>query len=54
MSVEALALLPWYTELFKEEERETARRRLVEHEFDVETFLRVRSSNPPAWTLRSE
>jgi hypothetical protein len=50
MSVEAAALLPWYEELFSDIQRATARRRLVEHDFDVEAFLRLRSERPPAWT----
>lgn len=32
-------LLPWYQELFSDEERETAERRLVEHGFDVQRFI---------------
>lgn len=50
MSVEAAALLPWYEELFTEEQRATAQRRLIEHNFDVEAFLRTRTKHPPAWT----
>ena len=49
MSVEAAALLPWYADLFTEDERSVARRRLVEHHFDVDTFLRSRTTMPPAW-----
>lgn len=50
MSVEAFVLLPWYRDLFTEDERETARRRLVDHEFDVDRFLRSAAQRPPAWT----
>jgi hypothetical protein len=50
MSVEASALLPWYADLFTDEQRATARRRLTEHNFDVEAFLRTRSASPPGWT----
>ncbi|MFE0362313.1 hypothetical protein [Streptomyces griseoaurantiacus] len=49
MSVEAFVLLPWYRELFTEEQLETAERRLREHRFDVERFLRVSTQSPPAW-----
>jgi len=49
MSVETFALLPWYRELFTEEQKETAGRRLREHRFDVERFLRVSAQSPPEW-----
>lgn len=49
MSVEAIALLPWYAGLFAEDERATARRRLVEHDFDVESFLVASVAAPPPW-----
>jgi hypothetical protein len=49
MSVEAAALLPWYEELFTEQQRSVARRRLVGHRFDVDAFLCSRSGAPPAW-----
>jgi hypothetical protein len=49
MSVEAIALLPWYTALFTEDERATARRRLVEHDFDVDSFLIASAAAPPPW-----
>jgi hypothetical protein len=38
MSVEGAVLLPWYRGLFTEDERNKARRRLVD-QFDVEAFL---------------
>ena len=50
MSVEAAVLLPWYEQLFRDEERAIARRRLVEHRFDVAAFLRSRTAKPPSWT----
>jgi hypothetical protein len=50
MSAEATVLLPWYEELFTIDDRETARRRLDEHGFDVDAFLRKRTANPPAWS----
>ncbi|MDP9953418.1 MULTISPECIES: hypothetical protein [Streptomyces] len=49
MSVEAFVLLPWYRELFTEEQLEAAGRRLREHRFDVERFLRASTQSPPAW-----
>lgn len=49
MSVEAAAILPWYAPLFTEEQRAAARRRLVEHRFDVDRFLSIRGAQPPAW-----
>lgn len=49
MSVEAFVLLPWYRELFTEEHLETAGRRLREHRFDIERFLRASTQSPPAW-----
>ncbi|MCC7078892.1 MAG: hypothetical protein IT198_17385 [Acidimicrobiia bacterium] len=49
MTVEAFALLPWYAELFTDEQRGTARRRLTEHGFDVDSFLRSRSVTHPDW-----
>jgi hypothetical protein len=49
LSVEAFALLPWYRSLFTDQELATAERRLVEHRFDVEWFLREAERFPPAW-----
>ncbi len=49
MSVEAAVLLPWYQPLFTDEERAIARRRLADHQFDVEDFLRTRGVTPPSW-----
>jgi len=49
MSVEAFVLLPWYRELFTEEQRQTADRRLREHRFDPERFLRASTQSPPDW-----
>nr|WP_202489521.1 hypothetical protein [Streptomyces sp. SID8381] len=49
MSVEAFVLLPWYRELFTEEQLETAERRLREHRFDVDAFLTRAERNSPAW-----
>jgi hypothetical protein len=52
MSVEAFALLPWYADLFTDEQRATAWRRLAEHGFDVEGFLQSRSESVPSWSSR--
>lgn len=49
LSVEAFVLLPWHRELFDEDERATAERRLREHGFDVEGFLQRVSADPPDW-----
>jgi len=51
MSVEAFALLPWYADLFTDDQRATARRRLVEHGFDVDAFLQRQSQSPPGWSV---
>ena len=53
MSVEAMVLLPWYETLFTDEQRATARRRLVDHHFDVDAFLRNRKAAPPQWSIES-
>ena len=53
MSCEAIALLPWYQELFTEEELSVARHRLTEHNFDVDGFLQRASQNPPAWWVQT-
>lgn len=49
MSVEALALLPWYGDLFDDDDRDHARRRLVAYRFDVDGYLARRTASPPAW-----
>lgn len=49
MTVEAIALLPWYEELFDDRDRELARRRLDAYRFDVEDFLARMTQSPPAW-----
>jgi hypothetical protein len=49
MSCEAFALLPWYQALFSAEERAVARRRLTEHDFDVDGFLQQKAGSPPSW-----
>jgi hypothetical protein len=49
MSCEAIALLPWYTELFTVDELSVARHRLMEHNFDIDGFVQRRISSPPVW-----
>ena len=49
MSVEFIALLPWYTELFDNQDRSNARSRLESYEFDVDGHLERRSTRPPTW-----
>ena len=49
MSVEAHVLLPWYRELFTEEQLAVADRRLREQEFDIDEHLSRATTNWPAW-----
>jgi hypothetical protein len=49
MTVEALALLPWYAPLFEESDRQLAQDRLRNYKFDIETFLGRRTAVPPQW-----
>jgi hypothetical protein len=51
MSLEAFVLLPWYQELFTDDERSTAERRLRDHEFNVDAFLARSNAAWPAWAL---
>ncbi|MCX4632914.1 hypothetical protein ACGFNX_19910 [Streptomyces sp. NPDC048723] len=53
VSVEAFVLLPWYEGLFTDAERDTARRRLEAHEFDVARYLGDTVSSPPSWVSDS-
>ena len=53
MTVEALALVPWYSMLFSEEDRQLARRRLLDHKFDIDGFLARRAGSPPRWYLEA-
>ena len=48
LSVEAIAILPDYKALFTDTELATARQRLLDHRFDVESYLvRARDVRPP-------
>jgi len=49
MSCEAIALLPWYRDLFSSAELQTAQYRLTQHGFDVDDFLARNSASPPPW-----
>lgn len=49
MTVEAMALLPWYAGLFDDDDRELARRRLDAYRFDVNGFLARCTQAPPSW-----
>ncbi len=53
MSVEAVAVLPWYTTLFNDEDRQLARHRLLDYKFDVDGFLARRTGSPPRWYLEA-
>jgi len=55
MSVEAVVLVPWYADLFTNDERAIARRRLTDHRFDVDGYVARRALDPPSWaTSESE
>jgi len=49
-SVEAFVLLPWYRDLFTDEELDTATHRLQDYGFDVERHVRAAAAEPPGWT----
>ena len=49
LSVEALAILPDNASLFSDEERSAARRRLEDHRFNVELYLKQAESTRPPW-----
>lgn len=48
-SLEFAVLLPWFAELFTDDELEEARRRLVLLDFDVDSRLAARTASPPGW-----
>jgi hypothetical protein len=54
MTVEALALLPWYEPLFTDDDRQRARHRLEQYQFDIEDFLSRRTAAPPSWVGSGE
>src|ERR1700730_11487687 len=49
LSVEALAMLPWYAPLFTAPELSLARRRLIDHRFDVDVYLARSETQRPEW-----
>ncbi|HEY5272802.1 MAG TPA: hypothetical protein VIJ34_06160 [Acidimicrobiales bacterium] len=49
MSVEAMALLPWYSPLFDPEELATAQKRLIDYGFDLSLYLARAAATPPVW-----
>lgn len=49
MSVEAFSLLPWYRELFSDDELVTAEDRLRRHHFDVDRYQRQADQQRPQW-----
>ena len=49
MTCEAQVLLPWYRDLFTDQEVAAARRRLIAHHFDVDAFLERATASPPSW-----
>ena len=54
MSCEAVALLPWYEPLFTDDQLETARRRLAEHNFNFNGFIQRSAANRPLWSNQNE
>jgi hypothetical protein len=48
-SVEFAANLPWFRELFTEDELDEARTRLTLHDFPVEERLAAAAAHPPEW-----
>jgi hypothetical protein len=54
LSVEAFALLPWFAELFTDDEQNIARHRLESHNFPVEEFLEHATAAPPRWVSDAE
>jgi hypothetical protein len=46
LGIESRVILPWYGDLFKAEETSTARRRLLDHRFDVGRYLEVNRAWP--------
>ena len=49
MSIEAMALLPWYASLFTPPQITSARARLAAHQFNVPLFLASAQAAPPSW-----
>jgi hypothetical protein len=49
MSVEAMALLPWYSPLFDPEELANAQKRLIDYGFDLSSYIARAAVRPPVW-----
>jgi hypothetical protein len=49
MSVEAHIVLPWYQDLFTDEQLDIARDRLRGHGFEVDAFVRRAELDRPQW-----
>jgi hypothetical protein len=49
LSVEALALIPWFSGLFTNAELTIARRRLLDYRFDVDKYLSTVVARRPGW-----
>jgi hypothetical protein len=50
-TVEFVANLPWFRDLFTLDELDEARARLVAHDFPFEERLAVASAHPPDWAV---
>jgi hypothetical protein len=51
-TVEFVANLPWFRDLFTEDELDEARSRLIAHEFPFEERLAATAASPPDWTVK--
>jgi hypothetical protein len=49
LTVEALAILPWYAALFTPDEVAAARRRLGDYRFDIAGYLSRAAAAAPEW-----
>ncbi len=49
-TVEFVANLPWFRDLFTEGELDKARSRLIAHEFPFDERLAAAAAHPPVWT----
>lgn len=52
VSVEAFALLPWYRELFTDDQLASASRRLSEYGYDIDRHVRAATDSPPVWVAQ--
>ena len=49
VSIEYAASLPWFQELFTDDQIYEARTRLVTHDFDLDRAIAAEQSRPPSW-----